>query len=301
MPTWLPIVAFVCAGLALLRYLLGIPLLWRFIRNADPRRIPKGETPPLRVIVAAPDAPFENLVAILRQNYPAFSVMFVGGEEETVERAHAAVPDVRPMLDEGHPVALTGDSRPDPLFLRDAANGLAHARVVSFVPVRFGMETGRARRGALVANTDQLLGRLLTGGRSGIDTAVAADPSSDKQGAALARRPLRVHAPDLPWEAGGFHALAAVAPLLLIAASLDPANRCLALTLLTLITLLRAVVAVTVDLAFARDGSALRSLPWLPALWFLEPFLFLDRRRGHLSIRAKLRGLWRTRSPTAPI
>jgi hypothetical protein len=299
MPSWLPIVAFVCAGLALLRYVVGLPLLWRFIRNANPRRIPKGETPPLRVIVAAQDAPFDNLVAILRQNYPIFSVMFLGGGE-VAERAHAAVPDVIAMLDEGHPVALTGDSRPDPLFLRDAANGLAQARAVSFVPVRFGMATGRARRGALVVNTDQLLDRLILGGLIGIDAAVAADTGSSRRGLVAARRSLRMHAPDLPWEAGGLRLPTAIAPLFLIAAAFDPDVRCVALVVLLLLALLRAVVAVTVDLTFGRDGSTIRSLAWLPALWLLEPFLALDRRRGEVSVRAKLRELWRTRSPTAP-
>ena len=66
----------------------------------------------------------------------------------------------------------------------------------------------------------------------------------------------------------------------LIAAAFDPGIRCAALVVLLLLTLLRAVVAVTVDLAFGRDGSTIRSLAWLAALWLLEPFLVLDRRRG---------------------
>jgi hypothetical protein len=301
MPSWLPIVAFVCAGLALLRYLVGIPLLWRFVRNANLRRIPKGETPPIHVLVAAQGSPKENLVAILRQNYPAFDVLFLGGGA-AAEAANAAVPDVR-VPDKDGPfekrfLLLTGDSRPDPLFLRDAANGLARARVVKFVPVRFGMETGRARRAALLANSDGILDRLTSVRTAGLEPAWALDSNRDKPETALARRPLRVHAPDLPLE-NRVPLPSTFASLLLIACALDPEWRCAALYALALLTLLRAVVAVTVDLAFARDGSTLRSLPWLPVLWILEPVMTVNSWRSAGSVRAKLRELWRTRSPTA--
>ena len=292
---WLEALTLLCAGLALLRYVLGIPLLWRFIRNADLRRIPKGDTPPLRVRVLAPTTNLENLVAILRQNYPAFEVQF-DGDGAVAGQAHAAVPDVSISdsiePDDGRVVLLTGDNRPDPLFLRDAANGLAQMSDVRFVSVRFGMKSGRARRAALLANSDHILDQLLTGGRTGDEHAIAIEASATDRGTVLARRPLRLHAPDLPLEVGGLRHLRflpAVAPLLLLLMAFEPAHRCGALWLLTALTLLRAAVAATVDLAFARDGSTLRSLVWLPALWFAEPRILHGSAGSRSPVRATLR------------
>lgn len=293
---WLEALTLLCAGLALLRYVIGIPLLWRFIRNADLRRIPKGETPPLRVRVFTPTTYPANLVAILRQNYPAFEVQFEG-DGAVPRQAHAAVPDV-PISDsiepdEGRVVLLTGDNRPDPLFLRDAANGLTRMSDVRFVSVRFGMKSGRARRAALIANSDYVLDQLLTGGRTGDERAIAFEAAATYRSTVLARRPLRLHAPDLPLEGGGIRHLRflpAVAPMLLIVmAFLNPAHHWGALWLLAALTLLRAAVAATVDLAFARDGSTLRSLVWLPVLWFMEPLMTNLSRASRSPVRATLR------------
>ncbi|MHC4548691.1 MAG: glycosyltransferase [Planctomycetota bacterium] len=190
-------IALVAGGVAVLRQVVGLGLLFRFLRRARVASIPPGPTPPLTLIkpLYGNDPGLEeNLVATLRQNYPAFEVLFVHERPDepalaAVDAAARAVPDVevrklagrdpeaanpkvavllRGEAEARHDLVAVADAdvRPDPLYLRDIANGLADADAVSFLPVLFGMRTFGARAVGLVFNTDVLLGLLFVDGRA---------------------------------------------------------------------------------------------------------------------------------------
>lgn len=294
-------VASCSAGMTFAVYAAGLPRLLGFARGAHVRSIPRGETPPLTLII--PIRTGDDLSTLLRQNYPEFEALLVGGEMNGGTGGEArAVSDVkvriakdRPLAEAAHPlcVVASSDARPDPLFLRDAANGLAVTDRVRFVPVRFGMRTLRARLEALGTNTDELLVRLLLRG-GGFETdfgAARVPPGAPHRPVAIASRPIRVHAPEGRSEARFTvpmlrvaTVLTALAPSLLLATAILTKWAWVAIPLLVLIVLLRVVTAVIVDLAFGRDRSLLGSLPWLPVLWLWEPVARLAwwrRRRGH--------------------
>jgi len=204
-PLILAVIAFVVAGFALLRYVAGIPLLVRYFRDARVAEIPKGDTPPvslLKPLYGRDPGLHDNLVATLRQNYPEFEVLFVHERADdpalkAVDAAVRAVPGVevrklagrdadvanpkvavlvRGEAEARHGILVTADAdvRPDPLYLRDVANGLADADLVSFLPVFFGMRTFWARTVGLLLDTDSLLplfvanGRVATGSTIGV-------------------------------------------------------------------------------------------------------------------------------------
>jgi ceramide glucosyltransferase len=172
-----------------------------------------------------------------------------------------------------------------------------------------------ARLGGLLFDTEAVLsvllggGRLMTGstvgirrealGRVGGFRAVADRIAEDygmgvllrRAGCrlALARRAARLHAPG-----GGFRETArqaarwartvrSAAPLFYaLALPLSTAPLLLlwqggsaALSLLALLTLVRAAVATLVDFRFCWDRSLVKALPLLPLLWVLEPLLLL--------------------------
>lgn len=248
----LGIAAIACAGVALARYAVGLPLLFRYLRRARVRAIPRGPTPPislLKPVYGEDPALEENLVATLRQNYPEFEVLVCHERAEdpalrAVEAARRAVPDVAVRTVAGrdaqaanpkaavlihgeaharHGIVAAADSdvRPDPLYLRDIANGLTDADAVSFAPVHFGMRTFWMRVMGLYVDTDAFLTILLAGrhvttgatigvrrealARIGGFRAVADAAADDhalgralaRSGCrlALARRAARVHAP----------------------------------------------------------------------------------------------------------
>jgi len=191
----LAVLAFVAGGLALLRYAVALPLFARYLHRARVAAIPRGPTPPLSVLkplYGTDPGLAENLERTLRQNYPRFEVLFVHErpDDPALEAARAAaraVPDVPVRFVAGRAdgvvnpkaavlvrgaeeareerlVAADSDVRPDPLWLRDVANGLAVADAVSFAPVLFGMRTLPARLAGLAANTDGFLTVVLTNG-----------------------------------------------------------------------------------------------------------------------------------------
>jgi ceramide glucosyltransferase len=339
------------AGLALLRQLLGILCLARFLRRARVSSIPKGETPPislLKPLYGEDPGLLENLEATLRQNYPDFEVLFLHERPDdpaaaVADGAMARVPDVpaRRILGRdaaaanpkvavvlrGEAVARFGivavadsDVRPDPLYLRDIANGLADADAVSFVPVVFGMRGLWARLGGLLFDTEAVLtvllgqGRAMTGSTVGIRRdalrkvggfrAVADRIAEDysmgvllrRAGCrvALARRAARLHAPGGGFTETGRQAVRwartvrTTAPLLYaLALPLSTAPLLLlfhggatALLLLLLHTLARAAVALLVDFRFCWDRSLVRALPLLPLLWIAEPLNLLAGLAG---------------------
>jgi len=195
METALGLVGLVAGAVSLLRYLVSAPFFVRYLRRARVRSIPKGETPPISLIKPVyGDEPGleERLVATLRQNYPVFEVIFVHERRDdpalrAVEAASRRVPDVSVRtvagreIDAANPktaVILRGaavarydlvatadsDVHPDPLYLRDIANGLAEHDLVSFVPVFFGMRTIWARLVGLLYDTDPILAVIVSGG-----------------------------------------------------------------------------------------------------------------------------------------
>lgn len=279
--------ALVLGGLALARHALLLPPFLLYLRRARVSSIPKGPTPPISLVKPLRDVPGleENLVATLRQNYPEFEVVFEGGDEAAraaAEAAARAVPDVPVRSEPGHGIVVrAGPSvRPDPLHLRDVANGLAAAGAVSFVPVLFGMRSFGARLAGLLADTELLLAAVAGRGKALTGETVAARGGAPK-GAGLARRAERLFAPDagpatviraarrlrttLPVP----HALALVsslAPALLLAAPTAAG-----LWMLAAHTAVRALVAAIVDLRFCWDRSLARALPLLPLLWVYEP------------------------------
>lgn len=198
-------VAWALGGAALLRQLLGLLCLARYLRRARVASIPKGETPPislLKPLYGEDPGLLENLEATLRQNYPGFEVLFLHERPDDpaaaiADAAMSRVPDVPARRIEGRdPVAVNpkvavvlrgeaearhgilavadSDVRPDPLYLRDVANALAEADAVSFLPVVFGMRGFWARLGGLLFDTEAILsillgrGRVMTGATIGI-------------------------------------------------------------------------------------------------------------------------------------
>jgi hypothetical protein len=289
----LDVVAYAVGAVALLRGVVGLAFLHDFIRGAALKSIPKGPMPPLSVIVAARgDEPGldENLQATLRQNYPKFELLLLQPEDGSVE-APEGVPDVEirsvrgdPLKEARYESRLFSDSRarPDPLYLRDAANGLQVASEVVFVPVLFGMRSLWSRLVALVVNTELAPGMLMA--RAGATAPTTRAIRSAGGRAVLARRAVRLFCPRgrLRDAATAFRPAAiptAFAPLLLLLAG--------AWGLLAALLLLRLLVAVAVDFRFCWDRSLVRSLPLLPLLWLLEPLgwltgLFLLGRRATL-------------------
>jgi ceramide glucosyltransferase len=250
------VVALVLGAVAVLRQVVGLAMALRYARRARLRSIGKGPTPPLTLIkplYGSEPGLEENLVATLRQNYPEFEVLFVHERADepalaAVDAAARTVPDVAVRriagraADAANPkvavlvrgeeearheilVAADADVRPDPLYLRDVANGLADADLVSFLPVFFGMRTFAARAVGLLLDTDSLLplfvanGRVATGSTIGVRKEIleriggyraVADCIADDYALgravqraggrlALARRPARIYMPG-----GGF-------------------------------------------------------------------------------------------------
>jgi ceramide glucosyltransferase len=255
----LHLAALVAGGLALARHAAGLLLLVRYLLRSRISRIPKGPTPPLSLLVPlAADEPelARNLEAALRQNYPEFEALFLHErpDDPAAARADEAAarvgdvaarrvvgkdPDARnlrvALLLRGEQaarndilVAADPRVRPDPLWLRDAANALASREVVAFPAVLFGMRTPAARLLGLYADVEGLLATLLArgaltpgatlgatkralraiGGRRAVADRLADDlelgRALARQGfrAALARRAARVFAPDLGWRDG---------------------------------------------------------------------------------------------------
>ncbi len=346
----LAIAALVTGALAVGRLLFSCVLLARHLRRSRVASIPPGPTPPISLLKPLyGDEPglAENLVATLRQNYPAFEVLWLHERPDdpalaAVDRAEAAVPDVpcrrvggraagaaNPkvgVLMVGAPGAryellasADSDVRPDPLYLRDIANGLAGADAVSFLPVLFGMKTLGGRLVGLLLDIEGVLTVLLTrgqvttgatigvrrealeaiGGYAAVKDEIADDYALGValrragRTIVLARRAARMHAPGgtlretmRSWgrwtrtvraAAPRFHWAHlpfAFAPLL-CAAALATRHWRMAAALLVAHTLLRACVALAVDLRFCRDGSLRRAIPLLPLLWLFEPFGWL--------------------------
>ena len=189
-------IALIAGALSLLRYLVALPILVRWLRRGTVRSMPAGATPPITLLkpLYGADRDLEaNLEATLRQNYPAFEVLFLHEREHdpalaAVEIARARVPDVPVRVLQGRDsqatnpkaavliegeraarfailAAAESDVRPDPLYLRDIANALADADAVSFAPLLFGAQRLPARLAAFAINTDGLLGVLLGRGR----------------------------------------------------------------------------------------------------------------------------------------
>jgi len=190
--TPLQIAALVAGGFALARYAVGLPLAVRYLLRARVASIPKGPTPPISVLKPLyGDEPGleENLEATLRQNYPEFEVIFVHErpDDPAAARADAAAarvtdvpsrrmagkdPDARnPKVSvllraeaaAAHEVFVAADSgvRPDPLWLRDAANALADRDLGAFPMVLFGMRSLGARLLGLFVDTEGFLSVVL--------------------------------------------------------------------------------------------------------------------------------------------
>ncbi|MHC4338958.1 MAG: glycosyltransferase family protein [Planctomycetota bacterium] len=289
----LDVVAYAVGAVALVRGVVGLAFLHDFIKGAALKSIPKGPTPPFSVIVAARgDEPSleENLRATLRQNYPQFELLLVQPEDEPVE-APEGVADVEirsvsgdPFREAQYESRLVSDprARPDPLYLRDAANGLQVASEVVFVPVLFGMRSVWSRVVALVVNTELVPGMLMARGNAAAPTTRAIRGAGGR--AVLARRAVRLFCPRgrLRDAAPAFRPTALptsfAPPLLLLVGGWG---------LLAVLLLLRLLVAFAVDFRFCWDRSLIRSLPLLPLLWILEPLgwltgLFLLGRRATL-------------------
>jgi ceramide glucosyltransferase len=193
----LAVVALCVGALSLLRYAIALPMLSRWLRRGRVSAIPKGNTPPLTLLKPLYGSRPElaaDLEATLRQNYPDFEVLFVHEREDdpalaAVAGATHAVPDVPVRTIAGRDADATNpkvavlargaaaarpestiiasadcDVRPDPLYLRDIANGLADADAVSFVPVLFDARGWMGGLAALAVNTDALLGIVMARG-----------------------------------------------------------------------------------------------------------------------------------------
>ena len=158
--------ALISGGWALLRYALALPRFVRYLRRARITSIPKGPTPPLSLVKSVRgDVPGigENLVRTLKQNYPDFEVIFAHEEDDApavaaIDAARTQVPDVevRASTDGAQErrdptVWASASVRPDPLYLRDAANGLQEGAVVTFPPVLFGLRSLGARLWGLLS------------------------------------------------------------------------------------------------------------------------------------------------------
>jgi ceramide glucosyltransferase len=256
-------VAWALAVLAVLRQGVGLVVLGRYLGRARVARIPKGPTPPLSLLkplYGEDPGLLQNLEATLRQNYPDFEVLFLHERPAdpaaaVADEAMARVPDVPARRIEGrdaqasnpkvavllrgeaearHPILASADSdvRPDPLYLRDIANGLEEADAVSFVPVLFGMRGLPARLAGLLFDTEAVLsvllghGRLMTGATIGVRRDALAKVGGLRALAdriaedyhlgvllrragcrvTLARRAARIHAPGGGWRETLSHA-----------------------------------------------------------------------------------------------
>lgn len=208
-------------------------------------------------------------------------------------------------------VVADSDAEVDPLWLRDIAHALEGADATCFVPVYAGATTWFGRLVSLLKNTDGVLTMLLgageglsgatiaikrpalerVGGWRAVKDAMADDSAMGaalyKSGAklALARRAQRVGIPTLDFShvirrlrtyrssapASYLLGLAAsFTPLLLLCAAVITGSG-IASAMLVTHALIRIGVAIAMDLRYARDGTTIRALPWLPALWILEP------------------------------
>ncbi len=189
------IIALLAGSVALLRYLIALPLLFRYLRRGRLPSNPTGPTPPmslLKPLYGADPGLTDNLLGTLQQDYPEFEVLFLHERpyDPALYNAHEAVAHVQDVScrfvegrapDMANPkaavlvhgeqaagfdvlVAADSDVRPDPHFLRDIAHGLESADAVSFAPVFFGMRTFGARLAALAVNTDGLVTVVMTNG-----------------------------------------------------------------------------------------------------------------------------------------
>ncbi len=347
--------AYICGALALVRYLSALHAGSLFLARANVRFIPKGPTPPislLKPLYGAEDGLEDNLIATLRQNYPEFEVLFLHEREgdpalSAVDAALAAVPDVEARTISGraedatnpkvavlirgeeearHDIIVAADSDvvPDPLYLRDVANGLIDADAVSFVPMLFGAKTFWAQAISLFVNTDGYAtgvvanGRLMTGatiavkrdaleaigGYHAVASHIADDYSLGQalrragKRIALARRPVRVRAGagGLAWVVRWLRTVRSTAPLLYVLwlpTAIAPLLLLLtfdawSLGCLAALTVMRLSFAVIHDFRFLWDRSLIRSLWLLPVLWLLEPCWWLAGMCGnHITWRGR--------------
>lgn len=219
-------------------------------------------------------------------------------------------------------VATDSDVEVDALWLRDVADGLHDADAICFVPVYAGATSRLGRWVSLLKNTEGVLTMLLGAGeglsgatiaikRTALDRiggwAAVQDTMADDtaMGAALyragaklgvARRAQRVCIANLDLahvlrrirtlrSASVRHYVGALAlsftPIVLLTAAVVAHSR-IALWMLIAHALIRVAVAINMDLRFARDGTTIRALPWLPLLWILEPALALAGLFGNI-------------------
>jgi hypothetical protein len=293
----LALAAFLCGGLALVLYAAGPPALVRYFKNADLRRLGKGPTPPISLIVRP--GPEEDATALLRQNYPEFEVVLLAPEDQSLPVAHPPVPDVTVRfgprgIDDARYEIVAGvhpSLHPDPLFLRDIGHALAEAGRVVFPPVVFGPRMPGARLLTLAANSDAFLWTVLTRGRA-LPIACSASRRLGSGPTVLARRAVRIRRPhgtlrDLMWLTGRapIRIPASLAPVLLLCTGLWAPYSLPAWLLLGLLTALRLGIAMAVDLRFVWDNSTLRSLPLLPLLWITEPAALVAGHFGRHRMR----------------
>jgi hypothetical protein len=292
----LTLLAFLCAGLALLPYVIGLPALARYFRNADLRRLGKGPTPPISLMIEA-GAQDEDLTALLRQNYPEFELVVSAPEPAADLAPHPAAPDIPVRHGGARYEIVAGVARvlhPDPLFLRDIGHALDGADGVVFAPVVFGPRTLGARLLTLVANSDAFLSTVASRGQPRPHACFAWRANGSGR-PVLAPRAVRVRMPrgnllDLAWLSGrsALRIPGSLARGLLVAAAVWTPHTLAALLVLGLLVLLRAGTAAAVDLRFAWDRSTLRSLPLLPLLWVAEPIALLAGLFGPPRHRVRL-------------
>ena len=163
------------AVVALLRDLALLPALFGYLRGTRVRDFEKEPTPRMRLLVRLRGEHTgleENALAALRQNYPPFQARFVHADDDeaaadAARAAHEAVTDLAGD-DADAPqfiAAVSGATRPDPLFLRDVAHGLIENDWVSMPSVLVGAEGRAAQLVALTTNV-AWFGAVLDGGRS---------------------------------------------------------------------------------------------------------------------------------------
>jgi hypothetical protein len=243
---------------SLLRTVAALPAFRSWLRRGRVRDFTAGETPPISIRTAGPPNAF------LRQNYPDYEVI-ADSPADTDVPVHVGGEPRHEILLLANPAL-----RPDPLFLRDVADGGR----VAFIPVVCGAKSVRGRLLALAANTDAMLNALLFG--AGFARGAACTAAGPHR---IARRPVRVDESGLAWadlRSPLSFVLACAAPLLAVCIPTRPG----ALTLLILIALFRIGFAVSMELRFTKDGTTLGALVWLPLAWVMEPVLLLGRRRS---------------------
>ncbi len=301
--------ALISGGWALLRYALALPRFVRYLRRARITSIPKGPTPPLSLVKSVRgDVPGleENLVRTLRQNYPDFEVIFAHRKDDeqavaAIDAARTQVPDVevRASTDGAQErrdptVWASASVRPDPLYLRDAANGLQEGDVVTFPPVLFGLRSLGARLWGLLCDVDFFLILLRWHARVPVSETIAGIGPNDTwapEAAVLARRAARCFVPvmgfgqslaivtrwfrRLPYAPSVSARVSAVAPLLMLATAIGTPHTAWAVAGLAAHTFFRIAIAVVIDFRFCWDRSLVRSLPLLPLLWVYEPLAWI--------------------------